>query len=172
MNVRYYNLVNTTSDKLIAIGKGLMFEVPALVASWALLIRDPHDLFTQDLWPILLPICILSVLVPGPLVLIEALTMRIRVTDEGISRVSAAHHPREQWIKWQRLIGVDVRSDPSCRSGIKKVVVRGWEEMHGITTYRIVRRVVIPGHLPDIDRILALAREYESANSAGQTDAG
>ena len=156
-----YRLVITTRDKAIALAKGLVVEVFGLGLSWSML-ANVHDPVVQDFWPLWLAAFCILVLLVGPLVFIDALTMSVCITDKGISRVSIVSRrgEREPWIDWEHLVSVDVRSNSRCASGIEKVVVRGQREIHGLGgAYWQPRLVVIPGHLPDIQHILANLRE-------------
>lgn len=163
-----YKLVNNARDKMLAYTKGLAVGVFGVAVSLPLLIA-PHDPVVQDFWPVWLTVCILIILGCAPLILIDALTSRICITDQGISVASAVKRLGEPWISWDQLVSVDVQSNPVHVSGIKRVMVRGRHEVHGLGgAYRITRVIVIPGHLADIQRILASLRE--SARQAHRAD--
>lgn len=155
-----YKLVNSRRDKMVAYAKGLLVESFALGMSWAFLIHDPRNVVVQDLWPIMLPFCILVVLFPGPLVLIDELTRSVRITDQDISTVSRINRRGDITIPWESLVRVQVQSSPARASGIEKVVVLGRHKVNGLGGgYWMTRKITIPGHQPDIQRILETLRE-------------
>lgn len=156
-----FGLVNSTGDKVLAMGKGLVAEIVALALAWYLL-GDTKNPLSPQMWFPVLTVCILGVLIPGPLILIDALTMHICITDRGVSTASMVNRHREPWILWEQITRIDVKDSPSRDSGtgVSKVVIHGRREMHGLGgTYWQPRRVVIPGYLPEIQHILQILRE-------------
>jgi hypothetical protein len=92
----------------------------------------------------------------GPMVLIDALTKHVRITDQGISIASSVFRPKRPWICWKSLTKVDVRKNPVRPSGIEKVIL---SERYKVGGYWKTRRLTIPGNQPDLPSILQIIRE-------------
>lgn len=151
MDTRCYKLVNSTTDKVVAFSKAIAAEVLALGLLWSALVYFSH--------PVTLTLCSLSMLV-GPLVLIDVLTTRVCITDHGMSIVSVVKRLGDPWISWEQLTRVNIQLSPMHTSAIKKVAVHGRYEVHGLGgTYWQPRMITIPGHHPDIQRIIQDLRE-------------
>jgi len=146
MDTRCYKLVNSATDKVVAFSQAIAAEVFAVGLLWLTLLYCRH--------PITLALCVLCMLV-GPVVLIDVLTACVCITDHGLSIVSVVRRLGDPWISWEELTRVNIQRSPVHTSAIKKVVVHGRHEVHGLGgTYWQPRMITIPGHHPDIQCII------------------
>lgn len=159
MNTQHYKLVNNSCDKVIAFIKWFAVELFGLIIAW-FLIKNRQSPEVNDLFYVWLGACALIVFVCGPLVLIDALTARICITDRGISITSAIKQVDSPWISWDELTSVRLQECSARVAHIKKVVISGQHEIVGIGgSYWRTRKIVIPGHQPEIQKILQSLRE-------------
>lgn len=103
--------------------------------------------------PVLIGV-ILMIVAFIPIEIVNLLTAHVCLDDEGISVESEAYQTFPWVIRWEQLTSVDVRHDPKCKSGIRRVT------LHGRTEIRRLRPIIIPGSHPDIQRILQHIREH------------
>ncbi|MHB1463443.1 MAG: hypothetical protein ACYC1M_19320 [Armatimonadota bacterium] len=143
-------MVNSNTDKMTTYFKVI---VSVVLMFYVLLMISPPAFN-----PVLLTLLALWIFMRGPLALTASLKAYLFITHRGISLVTASTRQYEPYISWKQLINVEIHHDHA--SGISKVVVYGQYEpqKNGQTTI-LRKRIVIPGHNPDILRIVNDLRE-------------
>ena len=157
-----FRLVITRRDKAIVWAQGALLELIPIAGTWDLLFREPTHNHAYTVF--FATICILGLLIPVPLTLLNALTRTLRVTDEGVSIVSRLI-PRAQRkrgkLRWEEVERIRMQRAIADASRLDKISVYGCYRVEGLFGYASKKRIItIPGHLPEIEEIVALLRKY------------
>lgn len=159
-----YFRIRSVRNIAIAWATGILVEIFAFGCVWIFLI-NPATQIAENYRIFITIICLLNILISGPLLILDGLTRSIKLSNDGITMVSIINVRAKWTLYWDDISAIDVEYNPKVSSQINKVVITGSPRIgkYGRKPWwfnRIFRRITVTGSIPDINQLLISLHHY------------